>query len=176
MSYRIEQLNAFELCGLSTVIKGSMTPAKFLKQTHKNGKLNKLYKDLGIELIPEDAPCTPHEPKSLFFALYDYKESNIFTYMICYDIPKSGTPPGYSTLSVPGLTWAVFSSPEDPGADPTVQCERAWSQVPEWFASSNYEYACGPELEKGYNLGNMNFKYEVWIPVVKKRANERSLL
>ncbi len=167
MNYRIEQCGAFKLCGLSTVIKGGMTPPKFISQTHRSGKLKQLYADLGVELLPEDAPATPGEPKSLYFALYNYKDDT-FNYMICYDIPKGGAPFGYETLSVPALTWVVFSAPEDIGADPAVQCKRAWSRVSEWFATSEYEHACGPELEKGYNLGNMNFHYEVWIPVLKK--------
>lgn len=168
MNYRIEQLNAFELCGLSTVIKGSMTPPKFLKQTHRNGQLRKMYGDLGIGVLPEDAPCTPNEPKSLFFALFNFKEDCTFSYMICHDMPKGGAPLGYETLAVPALTWAVFPSPEDPGADPAVQCKRAWSRVSEWFVTSEYEHAFGPELEKGYNYGNLNFYYEVWIPVKKR--------
>lgn len=169
MNYRIEQRDAFELCGLSTIIKGAMTPTKFIKQTHKSGKLSKLYADLSVALIPENAPVTPNEPKSLYFALYDFKDDT-FSYMICHNMPKDGTPSGYETLSVPAMTWAVFSSPEDPGTDPAIQCKRAWSGVSEWFSISEYEHACGPELEKGYNYGNMNFHYEVWIPVVKKRT------
>ena len=156
MKYRVEQREAFELCGLSTVISGGMTPPKFTTQTHRNGKLRKLYEALGVELIPDDAQATPNEPKSLCFALYDYRD-DMFSYMICYDMPKGGAPAGYETLSVPALTWAVFPSPEDPGADPAVQCKRAWSRVSEWFSTSEYEHAYGPELEKGYNFGNMNF-------------------
>ena len=83
-------------------------------------------------------------------------------------MPKNGAPSGYETLLVPALTWAVFSSPKDPEADPAEQCKRAWSRVSEWFATSEYEHACGPELEKGFNLGNAEFHYEVWIPIIKK--------
>jgi len=162
MNYRIEQLDAFQLCGLSTIIKGGMTPPKFINQTHKSGKLRKLYADLGVELLPKDAPATPSEPKSLYFALHDFKDDT-FSYMICHDMPKGGAPAGYEMLSVPALTLAVFPSPEDPGADPVVQCKRAWSRVSEWFATSEYEHACGPELEKGYNRGNMNFYYGVEV-------------
>lgn len=168
MNYRIEQHEAFELCGLSTVIKGNMTPPKFISQTHKSGELRKMYGDLGIEVLPENALCTPNEPKNLYFALYDFKDDSTFSYMICHDMPKDGAPSGYETLSIPALMWVVFSSPEDPGADPAVQCKRAWSRVSEWFSTSEYEHACGPELEKGYNLGNLNFHYEVWIPIIKK--------
>ena len=166
---RIERLDAFELCGISAVMKNGMTPPKFIKQSHKNGKLKKMYSDMSIEIFPEDAPCTPNEPKSLYFALHDFKYDDIYSYMICHDMPHEGSPAGYETLSVPALTWAVFSSPEDIGADPSIQCTRAWNIASEWLSTSKYEYVGGPKLEKGYNLGNMNFYYEVWIPVVKKQ-------
>ena len=170
---RIEQLNEFMLCGFSTVIKGGMTPAKFLKQSHKSGKLKKMYSDIGIETIPEDAKCTPNEPKSLYFALHDFKDNAVYSYMICHDIPKEGSPDNYETLSVPALTWAVFTSPEDIGADPAFHCERAWNRATDWLSTSEYEYNNGhPKLEKGYNYGDMNFRYEVWIPVVKKNNGD----
>ena len=128
-----------------------------------------MYIDIGIETIPEDAPCTPNEPKSLYFALHDFKDDETYSYMICHDMPKEGLPTGYETLTIPASTWAVFTSPEDIGADPSIQCTRAWNHAEEWLSSSEYEYTGGSKLEKGYNLGNMNFRYEVWIPVVKKQ-------
>ena len=169
---RIEKLNAFKLCGFSTVIKGDMTPPKFMKQSHKNGKLKKMYSDIGIETFPEDALFTPNEPKSLYFALHDFKDDDTYSYMICHDMPKEGAPEGYETLSVPAATWAVFSSPEDIGADPSIQCTRAWNIASEWLTTSEYEYVSGIKIEKGFNFGNMNFHYEIWIPVVKKQSEK----
>jgi len=161
MNYRIEQKEAFEICGLSAEIKGKMTPPKFITQTHRSGKLDKLYEDLGLD------------KKSLIFVLFNFKNDGTFSYLIGHNMPKDGTPFGYETLSVPALTWVVFTSPEDPGADPAVQCKRAWSRVSEWFTTAEYEHACGPELEKGFDLGdidrgNINFIYEVWVPIKKK--------
>jgi len=167
MNVRVEQHEAFELCGLSALMRGGMTPPKYIRQTYESGKLKKLYKDLGVELLPPDAPATPGEPKSLYYAIYGC-QGDAFRYMICHNMPQGGAPAGYETLSVPAATWAIFTSPEEPGVDPAVQCKRAWSRVSEWFAASEYEHADGPDLERGYNLGNMSFKYEVWIPVVKK--------
>ena len=80
-----------------------------------------MYGDIGIDCLPEDAPYTPNEPKSLFYALYDFEEDGTFSYMIGYDMPEGGTLAGYETLHLPALTWVVFSSPEDIGADPAVQ-------------------------------------------------------
>jgi len=170
---RIEKHDTFELCGFSTVIKGSMTPQKFLRQSHKTGKLKKMYSDICIETLPENAPHTPNEPKSLYFALYDFKNDQTHSYMICHDMPKEGAPAGYETLSVPALTWAIFSSSQDIGADPSVHCLRAWNLATEWLSASEYDYASGPKLEKGYNFGNMDFRYEVWIPVQKKTIKKK---
>ena len=75
-----------------------MTPPKFLRQSHKTGKLKKMYGDIGIETLPENAPHTPNEPKSLYFALYDFKDDQTHSYMICHDMPKEGSPAGYETL------------------------------------------------------------------------------
>ncbi|MCL2462963.1 MAG: helix-turn-helix domain-containing protein, partial [Defluviitaleaceae bacterium] len=172
--YRIERHDAFELCGFSSVIEGGMTPPKFMRQSHMSGKLKKMYGDCGIETFPEDAPCTPNEPKSLYYASYDFNGDGTYSYMICHDMPEKGAPEGYETLKVPALTWAVFSSPEDAGADPSVQCIRAWNRASEWLAASEYEYAGGrPKLEKGYNLGNLSFRYEVWIPIVKRQEKKK---
>jgi len=166
---RLEQLDGFTLCGAAAVMDGSrMTPPKFLKQLHGDGRLRNMYSDLSIACLPSDAPCTPGEPKSLFFASYNYRADDSFTYMVGHNAPQAGVPHGYETLCVPASAWVVFTSPKDVGADPAVQCKRAWSRTAEWFATSVYEHACGPELEKGYNHGHMDFEYEVWIPVVRK--------
>jgi len=160
MNYRIEKCGAFELCGLSAVMKNGLTPPKFITQIHKSGKLTKLYEDLGIDT------------KSLIFALHDFKDDT-FSYMIGHYMPKDGAPEGYDVLSVPASSWVVFTSPEKLGADPAEQCKQAWSQVCGWFSISEYEHAPGPELEKGFDIGdldngNCNFIYEVWIPIIKK--------
>jgi AraC family transcriptional regulator len=76
-------------------------------------------------------------------------------------------PQGMETLDIPKLTWAVFESVGPmPGAIQDV-----WKRIfSEWFPSSGYEHAKGPELEV-YEKGDMSkpdYKSRVWIPVVKK--------
>ena len=92
-------------------------------------------------------------------------------------VPNCGVPTGYDVLSVPASTWVVSTSPEKPGADPALQCKIAWNQLDEWFANSEYERIPGSQLEKGFDIGdvekgNINFIYEVWISVVKKQGKE----
>lgn len=75
------------------------------------------------------------------------------------DIPK-----GMETLKIPKLTWAVF---ESVGPIPDA-IQDTWKRIfSEWFPSSGYEHAEGPELEV-YEPGDMSkpdYKCYVWIPV-----------
>jgi len=44
-----------------------------------------------------------------------------------------------------------------------------WKRIfPEWFPTSGYEHAGGPELELTYTISDSKFYSEIWIPVVKK--------
>lgn len=78
---------------------------------------------------------------------------------------KGGEVPGeFELLEIPNLTWAVFEAVGPiPGAIQDV-----WKRIfSEWFPTSEYEHADGPELEV-YEKGDMNkpdYKSYVWIPV-----------
>ena len=88
-------------------------------------------------------------------------------------MPDSGTPDGYSKLSIPALTWAVFSTGECTEADGTEKIQNIWKRVfPEWFPTSGYEHADGPELEMYFALGNGKYNQEVWIPIVKNSTEK----
>ncbi|GGH87868.1 AraC family transcriptional regulator [Pullulanibacillus pueri] len=75
---------------------------------------------------------------------------------------KEETP--FDSLDIPAAKWAVF---EVHGPMPGA-IQKVWQQVfSEWFPSSGYEHAEGPELEV-YSPGNpsdANYYSEVWIPV-----------
>lgn len=75
-------------------------------------------------------------------------------------------PQGMETFAVPALTWAVF---EAVGPIPDA-IQDIWKRIfSEWFPSSGYEHAEGPELEV-YENGDMSkpdYRSFVWIPVKK---------
>lgn len=78
-----------------------------------------------------------------------------------YDGPK---PEGLEVLDIPAAKWSVF---EVHGAMPDSM-QNAWEQIfSEWFPSSHYEHAAGPELEV-YPKGDPwspEYYSEIWIPL-----------
>ncbi|QNK39536.1 AraC family transcriptional regulator [Caproicibacter fermentans] len=95
------------------------------------------------------------------------EQTDDFDYYCAAEHDGSQIPDGMETLAVPKRTWAVFESVGPmPGAIQDV-----WKRIfSEWFPSSGYEHADGPELEV-YEKGDMSapdYHSAVWIPVVKK--------
>lgn len=76
-------------------------------------------------------------------------------------------PDGMETLRIPEATWAVF---ESVGPMPDA-IQDVWTRIfSEWFPSSGYEHAVGPELEV-YGPGDMSkpdYRCSVWIPVARR--------
>ncbi|WP_346989112.1 GyrI-like domain-containing protein, partial [Bacillus sp. SW7] len=49
--------------------------------------------------------------------------------------------------------------------------QNVWGRIySEWFPSSNYELAEGPEIlwNESKDVSSPNFRSEIWIPVLKK--------
>ena len=75
----------------------------------------------------------------------------------------------YDVLTVEATTWAVFASC---GKHPDA-AQETWGRIFDtWFPSSNYEMSGGPELlwYESYDFGKPDFKADIWIPVIKRKA------
>lgn len=73
----------------------------------------------------------------------------------------------FDILEIDASTWAVFES-IGPFSD-TLQ--NVWGRIySEWFPSSGYEVARGPEIlwNESPDTSNPKYKSEIWIPVKKK--------
>jgi len=73
----------------------------------------------------------------------------------------------FDVLKIEASTWAVF---ESVGPFPET-LQNVWGRIySEWFPSSGYEAASGPEILWNESSDTMNPKYrsEIWIPVKKK--------
>lgn len=160
MNYRIEQKESFTMFGVSTDINA--TDGKPYNEIPEFW--NKCIPDGTVDRIRVTAGLG--ENAQIHGALYNFREG-VFSYMICYYVPEGGIPEEYEVLSVPELTWAVFTTGLYPDGKGDVQSiwKRIWA---EWFPTSNYEHAEGPEFEMTYYRGNDMYEMEVWIPVVKK--------
>ncbi|PKO15851.1 MAG: AraC family transcriptional regulator [Chloroflexi bacterium HGW-Chloroflexi-10] len=73
----------------------------------------------------------------------------------------------WEVLAVPATTWAVFTAI---GSFPET-LQNIWGRIySEWFATSGYELAQGPEIlwNESKDTTLPNYRSEIWIPVVKK--------
>lgn len=71
----------------------------------------------------------------------------------------------FETYLVPAATWAVFSGE---GTGRSIQ-ELEKRIVTEWLPGSGYEYADGPDIEVYLEPNPLHTRYEVWVPVTRRR-------
>lgn len=155
INYRIETKSAFRIVGVSAPIdkkieKSFMEVPKMWQASSANGTIQKL-----AEMM--DAPpmgvlgvsiCNNDEQWKYFIAVSSTKASDKF-----------------EEYTVPASTWAVFSGE---GTNLSIQ-ELELRIMTEWLPTSGYEYADAPDIEVYFNPDPQNTKYEVWIPIAKKR-------
>lgn len=159
MEYRIMDRPAFEMFGVAGQINGWEDPFEavpaFNRKCDEDGSVDEMNALLGR-----------FHDTYLHAALYDFTEEG-FQYMICYYLPEGmAIPEKFKKLPVPALTWAVFTMPENI----TIKefRRRIWR---EWFPTSGYEQAEGPEFEMYYGqAAHGNAIYEVWVPVRKDKG------
>lgn len=157
MEYRIESKESFKMFGVKGRIKAESQEdafaevPKFCIQCDNDGTVTRMNTYLSR---------TPNS--MLHAALYDFSESS-FTYMICYYVmDEMNIPKVFDVLSVPALTWAIFSSEN-------CQMPDVWRRIySEWFPTADFEQVEGPTFEMYYGESDKNPSGEVWIPVKKK--------
>lgn len=161
--YQIMQKPAFEVCGIKADIVADSERmqsqiTKFWEDNINSGVVGQFHRDIGLDY---------HTP--LNAALFHYTPSK-FSYMICYDAPSGGVPAGYFVLPVPSLTWVVFSTAKHPGHLTTRVVRRMRERIfLEWFPTSGYTQAEGPEFER-FRREDGVFVVEVWIPIARSDA------
>jgi AraC family transcriptional regulator len=163
MNYRIETKQAFSLSGLelrTTTRDGanSQEITAFWDRCFQDGNFATL-----ASLVPAGSPV------GVAGVCADFDDrGEDFSYLIAIETPSdhSSLPAGSRDLAVPEATWAVFESRGPiPGA-----IQNTFKRIfGEWFPSSGWEHAEGPQLEI-YSPGDThdpNYYSEVWIPVKK---------
>ncbi|MVP00711.1 AraC family transcriptional regulator [Paenibacillus lutrae] len=166
MNYRIEEKQAFEMFGVATVINDAGDPFEqpfveipaFWTKCVADGTVDRIRAAAGLG-----------ENGQLHSVLYN-NHGGKFSYMIGYFLPQSGLPGEFEKLHIPPQTYAIFATGLYPDGQSGIHelWRRIWG---EWFPSSNYEFANGPEFEMTYDRGNDMYEMEVWIPVVNKSAS-----
>ena len=156
MNYRIETKEAFRIIGVSAPLdkeieSNFMVVPKMWQEASVNGTIQKLagMMDTPLMGLLGVSACNDEEQWKYFIAVSSTKTSNEF-----------------EEYTVPASTWAIFSGT---GTNQSIQ-ELEQRIIKEWLPTSGYEYANAPDIEVYLNPDPQNAQYEVWIPVVKKKA------
>lgn len=162
MEYRMVDKEAFRIVGIKDRV-----PIVF---SGENPGITAMWQRLDKEMISQLKELSDIEPRGIINASVNFsagrmEEKGGFDHYIGAATSKS-CPEGFASLEVSASTWAVF---EIMGS--AADAQNAWGCIfAEWFPSSGYELAEGPEIF-WYDMKNAaceSFKSEIWIPVCKQ--------
>ncbi|EMY5505950.1 AraC family transcriptional regulator [Bacillus wiedmannii] len=163
MNYRIEEKEPFRIIGITKRV-----PIVF---NGVNEEIASMWKSLNPESIQTLKSLSNMEPTGIISASTNFSEGRMeengeLDHYIGVASMKD-CPEQFAQLEVAASTWAVF---EAVGPFPET-LQNVWGRIySEWFPSSNYELAEGPEIlwNEQKDISSPNFKSEIWIPVLKK--------
>lgn len=156
MNYRIEEKAAFRIVGISASLESDL---------EKNFQVvPQMWGRAAAEgILPRLGGLMDSQPMGIL-GVSACNDEEQWRYYIAVATTKE-CPDGFEEYTVPAATWAVFPGS---GTNRSVQ-ELEQRIVTEWLPSSGYEYANAPDIEVYLNADPENARYEVWIPVIKKR-------
>ncbi|MCU5684484.1 AraC family transcriptional regulator [Bacillus wiedmannii] len=163
MNYRIKEKEPFRIIGITKRV-----PIVF---NGVNEEIASMWKSLNPESIQMLKSLSNMEPNGIISASTNFSEGRMeekgeLDHYIGVATTKD-CPAQFAQLEVTASTWAVF---EAVGPFPET-LQNVWGRIySEWFPSSNYELAEGPEIlwNEQKDTSSPNFKSEIWIPVLKK--------
>ncbi|SFJ53913.1 AraC family transcriptional regulator [Thermoflavimicrobium dichotomicum] len=163
MNYRIEEKDAFRIVGIKKRV-----PIIF---HGVNPEIAAMWESLNDDMIDQLKKLSNVKPLGLLQASTNFSEGRMeekgeLDHYIGVATTKE-CPENLTQLEVPASTWAVF---EAVGPFPDT-LQDVWGRIySEWFPSSCYELAEGPEIlwNEDKDVTSPTFKSEIWIPVVKK--------
>ncbi|MED4443196.1 AraC family transcriptional regulator [Bacillus thuringiensis] len=163
MNYRIEEKEPFRIIGITKRV-----PIVF---NGVNEEIASMWKILNPESIQTLKSLSNMEPNGIISASTNFSEGRMeekgeLDHYIGVATTKD-CPEQFKQLEVAASTWAIF---EAVGPFPDA-LQNVWGRIySEWFPSSNYELAEGPEIlwNEQKDISSPNFKSEIWIPILKK--------
>ncbi|MEK4057220.1 effector binding domain-containing protein [Paenibacillus sp. FSL F4-0087] len=165
MNYRIETKESFQIFGIEKVfqLNGVETPAELWKQSHENGEVERLAANAGK--LPDI--MNPYYHKVHAVCSYKKTGEDTFPYMLSAFKDETSKDDGYTSITIPAQTWAIFSS--DPFTwdkfDETIETlyRRFFS---EWLPTTGYEQVDEMEFEITGGKDGLSF-VELWFAVRK---------
>ncbi len=158
MNYRIEKKEAFRIVGIAEPLH---------KEIEKNFEIvPQMWQKAAMDgTIPKLVSIMEGEPMGVLgvSVCNDFEE---WKYFIAVANAKETVDQALEEYVVSPFTWAIFSGE---GQCPQAIQELEQRIVTEWLPTSGYEYDNGPDIEVYLNPEPQNAKFEVWIPVRKKK-------
>ncbi|WP_314590060.1 AraC family transcriptional regulator [Paenibacillus terrigena] len=163
MNYRIEEKEAFRIVGIQKRV-----PIIFHGVNPDIAAMWNTLDEAAIQALKELSNITPHGllSASTNFSEERMEEKGEFDHYIGVATTHP-CPAHLSQLEVATSTWAVF---EAVGPFPET-LQNVWGRIySEWFPSSSYELAIGPEMlwNEHKDVSLPNYRSEIWIPVMKR--------
>ncbi len=163
MKYRIVEKDTFRIAGIMKRV-----PIIF---DGVNPEIAAMWKSLNSEIIQQLKELSDTEPMGIIQASTNFSEGRMeekgeLDHYIGVAITQE-CPSNLAHLEVPASTWAVF---EAVGPFPDT-LQNIWGRIySEWFPSSHYEIAKGPEIlwNENNDFTSPTFKSQIWIPISKK--------
>lgn len=164
MNYRIVEKKPFKIAGIMKMVN--------IVFEGVNPEITGMYQSLNEELINKMKSLSNVEPYGIISASNNFSEGRMeekgkLDHYIGVATDKNETD-DLEVLEVPSGTWAVF---EAIGPFPET-LQNVWGRIySEWFPSSNYELAKGPEIlwNESKDTSKKDYKSEIWIPVSMKK-------
>lgn len=163
MNYRIEEKDSFRIIGITKRV-----PIVF---NGVNEEIASMWKSLNPQSIQTLKMLSNVEPNGIISASTNFSEGRMeekgeLDHYIGVATTKD-CPEQFKQLEVANSTWAIF---EAVGPFPDA-LQNVWGRIySEWFPSSNYELAKGPEIlwNESKDVSSPNFRSEIWVPILKK--------
>lgn len=163
MNYRIVEKGPFKLVGFKKRV-----PIIFEGVNPEIAKMTEL---LTPEVIKHLKAISNVEPTGIISASANFSEGRMeekgeLDHYIGVATSSNETA-DFDVLKIDASAWAVF---ESIGPFPET-LQNVWGRIySEWFPSSGYEAAPGPEIlwNESPDTGNPKYRSEIWIPVKKK--------
>jgi AraC family transcriptional regulator len=163
MNYRMVDKEAFRIVGIKKRV-----PIIF---EGVNPEINAMWQSLDMQVITQLKQLANTAPLGLISASTNFSEGRMeekgeldhyIGVATTLDCPEQ-----FSQLEVSAVLWAVF---EAVGPFPDT-LQNIWGRIyAEWFPSSDYEQAEGPEIlwNESKDVTAPTFKSEIWVPVRKR--------
>ena len=172
MNYKVVEKGSFKFFGVEEIIdltngNNLIRIPKFWEECYEAGIIDKLSEvQQKVKTESEFKLCVAN-------GIMGYRDTGKDTmpYMIgVVDFEDElNVPEEYTLVSGKSFTWVVFRTEEHYESEVTEKIQELWRRIfQEWFPSSGYEHAEGPEMELYYTADDDRFFSEVWIPIIKK--------